>query len=1285
MALLAHILKANVDEFLLAAGYTEIRRVTSFDQPFPLEALSPDSFERFCFYLLAKLYPTASVNRVGGSGHSQEGVDIEVSLTDGTLHSFQCKRVDEFGPQKVRAAAKKHTRWADRKFLLLSRVASPQARQAIRKLPRWELWDKEDITRLIRNLPRDDQRRLVDIFFPGQRFALLGINEPGPWLTAEEFYLPFELEQAAFNHTWGLVGRSDEVKRLLEGLSDYKRALILLVGAGGIGKSRVLKRVIEEYESGHRDVLVRFLSPTDEITQKSLEDLGSQEKVIVVDDAHEREDLGLLFQFSSIPTNKAKLFLSLRPYGMEHIRAQAGVFALVGERVLDPVKLDTPSLDEATSLAAQVLERFGGPISLAKHIARQTRDCPLATVLGAQIVSIERLPLEFAENDDAFRYTLLGKFREIIAGNLGEKGDAEPIKKLLRILALVQPFNPDDRSLYEIAETIEQLDAPQTRRLIGLLTNGGLLFKRGGLYRLSPDVLADFIIEDICIVASSGESTGYAERVFDIAPDMYVKPLLLNLGKVDWIRTKGNTDGSQLLDGIWNKLKVSSEYGDPHIAAVTAVAYYQPSRALAFVDRLILEKQKAIGLSDVVKNAAYNLSHLKHACECLWELGKSDKREPHQHPNHAIRILSDLCAVDQRPLQFNEIVVEFGLSLLGDPDAWSHKFSPFDFLKGILRTEGDDPLWEGAKITFHPFTVNPDAVAALRNRVIDGTMKLLSHSNARVAILAAGFLKEGLKYPVGLFGTIVSEATHNKWSKEFKLTLSKIERLGSSEALDPIVVVEILRSISWHAWSTDGETGPVARRIFESVPDSLDFRATLALIDGFGEISTKSLLQRTRMENELHEPTARNLLEKYPDGEQLRIFLERCLSHIRENYTGRSAPHVFCWRLIQSSISLARAIIENALEDPTSVTKPFAGAALIVILAKDNLEGIETARRLLQHDLNGAVAEAFGRYAAWGKETEEEFSIMRELLGTNEKQVARYVLEAVRHIAGENPQRAISLLKLTNIGASSDVADEILMHLQGNGGIPFELLSEDVVGRFLEQLKPLPALDGYWIQTFLANCSSRFAARTATFFMDRVSYAVTIEDWEYRPCNYGPYSDVALQFRKAMDFSPVFKAVRDWMRKGKTDNLMFLHFASELFAAMFQPFDDDLLMLISEWRDEATQIDVRILSEILKHAAPSLVFEHKSFVIRFLAVAKRFGQDILAEAIGSLWSSAITSSRIGTPGEPFQEDLLMKEKATSFLKEIPRFSPAFGLYESLCKFAQQNIERSRRERESFAE
>ena len=634
-------------------------------------------------------------------------------------------------------------------------------------------------------------------------------------------------------------------------------------------------------------------------------------------------------------------------------------------------------------------------------------------------------------------------------------------------------------------------------------------------------------------------------------------------------------------------------------------------------------------------------------------MGKSDGREPHQHPNHAIRILSDLCAVEKKPLTFNEIVVDFGLSLLEDPDAWVHKFSPLDFLKGILRNEGDDPLWEGAKITFHPFTVNPDAVATLRNKVIDEAIRLLSHSNARVAILAAGFLREGLEYPVGLFGTIVPQETHDKWAKEFTLTLSKIDRVVSSEALDPIVVVEILRSIGWHAQFADSTTGPVARRIFESMPDSLDFRATLALIDGFGEISTKSVLQRTKMENELHEPIARNLLEKYPDGEQLRIFLERCLSHIRENYTGRSAPHVFCWRLIQSSNSLARAIIENALEDPSSATKPFAGAALIIILAKDNLEGIEIARRLLQHGLSGAVAEAFGRYAAWGKGTEEEFSIMRELLGTNEKQVARYVLEAVRHVAGENPQRAIGLLMLTNLGASSDVADEILMHLQGNGGIPFELLSEDVVGHFLEQLKPLPALDGYWIQTFLANCSSRFAARTATFFMDRVSYAVTIENWEYRPCNHGPYSDVALQFRKAMDFSPVFQAIRDWMRKGNTDNPMFLHFASELFAAMFQPFDVDLLMLLSEWRDEATQIDVKILSEILKHAAPSLVFEHQSFVIRFLAVAKRFGQDILDEAIGSLWSSAITSSRVGTPGEPFQEVSSNEREGDEFFEGDP--------------------------------
>lgn len=181
MPLLAGALKADLAELLVVAGYTALTPVATFDQPFPIDALNPDSFERFCLYFLSEMYPTADVHRAGGQGHTQYGIDIDAIFTDGSCYTFQCKRVDDFGPKKVHAAVAKHTRDATKKHLLLTRVAIPQARQAIREHVDWDIWDREDASRIIRqHLSKDQQLRLVDTFFHGQRLALLGETEAGP-------------------------------------------------------------------------------------------------------------------------------------------------------------------------------------------------------------------------------------------------------------------------------------------------------------------------------------------------------------------------------------------------------------------------------------------------------------------------------------------------------------------------------------------------------------------------------------------------------------------------------------------------------------------------------------------------------------------------------------------------------------------------------------------------------------------------------------------------------------------------------------------------------------------------------------------------------------------------------------------------------------------------------------------------------------------------------------------------------------------------------------------------
>ncbi len=390
---LAKILEADPDELLSAAGYTSSSIVpATFAQPFPINTLSWENFERFCRYFLKSLYPEAKIHAVGSQGHKQDGTDISAVLPNNTRYIFQCKRVQDFGPADVEAVVKNCPVNAEKKIILLSRAASPKARAAVEARPGWDIWDKEDVTGLIReNLSKDAQCRLVDTFFQGQRLALLGIAEPGPWQNEEEFFALFQDKQAAFSHGWELVGRSNAVETMLNNLSNQKIRLNLLIGPGGGGKTRLLKQAIALYRKGHQNDIVRVLAPNAEITIKELKDLGKAKKLLVVDDAQDQSNLDQLFQFAAVPENNTTLLLASRPYGIDFVKTQASPFILLDSQVAE-LRIEKLTLAESTQLAIQVLEEFHGSLQQAESIASMTVDCPLATVIGARVVARKKFP-----------------------------------------------------------------------------------------------------------------------------------------------------------------------------------------------------------------------------------------------------------------------------------------------------------------------------------------------------------------------------------------------------------------------------------------------------------------------------------------------------------------------------------------------------------------------------------------------------------------------------------------------------------------------------------------------------------------------------------------------------------------------------------------------------------------------------------------------------------------------------------------------------------------------------
>lgn len=1282
---LTSILRIEASELLDAAGYAVPAVIASFDRTLPLEGLTPDSFERFMLYFLAKQYPEADVHRYGETGHKQDGLDLRVIFPDGRKWTFQCKRVEQFGPQNVHTAVADYTEVADRKFLVLSRVASPGARKALDKHAHWELWDREDISRRVRELSFDDQRHLVRAFFRGMESALLGVDASLPWESTEGFFAAFLNGAAFFNHAWELVGRDTDMLALGAALNDVKMRVTFLTGPGGAGKSRILKKAVDDFQAGHKGVVIRFLARDSEITKKGLEDLGPKPKLLIVDDAHDRSDLGALFEHVAVEQGNTKLLVALRPYGLDFLRKQAANFPLAAEQVCT-VELKPLSLDDAEALASQVLSKRGGPTDAARAIAKLTLDCPLATVLGAHIVATENVHPQVVQNESHFRETLIGRFSDVIVGQIGDARDAEPIGKLVRFIALVQPFHIDDERLLKAFEAVDGVAVHESRRLLSLLMKFGVLFKRGSRYRLSPDILGDYLIEAQC-VGPTGASTGYAEKVLEQLDHGHLGGLLLNLARLDWRRTNYDPSSSPLLDGVWGTLKPSQTYIDPHIRAVQDVAYYQPGRALDFVEALIKKGQFLDQLADIAKYAAYNTDHVRRAVECLWELGRNDARDLGGNPNQPVRILTELVSVQpNKPYEINEIAVEYGLELASRPEAWSHLHTPLEFLGGILETEGHQTASQGHHISFSPFFVDPVGVAPLRSKVITFLMGLLFDADVRKAVAAAKKLSSAVRLPSGLLGASADDEIVTGWELLVAETMEGMLKAMQSTDLSPIVQIELARSVAWHAAYGSGQLSSLAAEIVSSMPQGLELRTIKGLTDGYG------IGQRlgTGEQDEERWPAfmatlVTDLLAAYPEAAELHAYLDRLITDIEHAYGARAdTAGELIDRLIKASPDFARSIVKSSQQAEPNVLSRFSGWALGHVFRNDRAEGRTFIRELLEtasFDHQAVVAKAYQSQQFDGDWYDAEDRAVLGLLAVSEHEtIVAAMIHCIRAIAEADQAEALSLARVIPV-RTNGLAGQLAAVFGPWGGIPFAMLERSDAVDLLDRMKTLPILNGHSVDTLMAQMSERFPWETAAFYMARVDARANGAD--IRPVDHHPTAK--LSFRQTPECQEILQNFVRWMTERDGETWEFSHYSRELFVTMFAPFDDEIVAFLVRWLNIAGESDVLKIAGLIRNAGRGFVFGQLPFVVAMLDKAKQFGTETQDRVASSLYSSAVSGMRSGTSGQPFPQDLELKDRAQAALASLPRFSSAYDLLQRIKKHAENDIARAHREAEDFDE
>jgi transcriptional regulator with XRE-family HTH domain len=1295
---LAGALGLKEETLRAAAGYGapgEILPATvtvSFDQPFPVDALSPESFERFTADLVHALHPAARhVGPVGKTGHDQSGTDILAILADGRRLSFQCKRVTRFGPADVRDAIAAHIETADSKYLVLSRPASPQTAEALRPFADWTLWDKDTIARLVReNLSPTQRRALVDKYFPGQRFALLGEHNPGPWQAPDVFFAPFEGRRATFSHDWTLVGRAGEVDAVVNGLRDDSKRIVLLLGAGGSGKSRVLKSVVTALEA--RDLRAPlFLSPSESLTATALEALGNGPQTVIVDDAHDRNDLAGLFAYAAHHTRDIRILLSARPYARERLRGQAGVFARGGAIV--EVELPRLGLADTIKLAHDVLVRFGGAPEFAEPIARATRDCPLVTVLAGRIAVEQGLPLTLAQNADAFQDTILGKFAEIITGQLAPPGEQKIFADILKLISLVQPFAIDDPVFLELATTLAQVPRDKVSATLRMLIDGGIVFRRGALYRLMPDLLGDYIIERSCIGADE-RLDSFADQVFEMAVPPLLGHVLVNLGRLDWRRTSGDPAKHHLVEHLWRALKVTGGYHDSGLAAATAAAIYQPRQALDFVTRQWRAGIRHDDLVKIIRNAAYHQQYLVEACQLLWEIGRGDDRDQGQVPSHAMRTLKELCEVEpDKSIAFNEDVVKFGLDLLERDDAFETLYSPFDFLKGVLSGEGYTTKGDNRTITVAPFTVKYDVVEGLRASVVNRAIALLAGPSLRAAGRAATFIESALRYPMVSFGGRLSEDLRAQYTEEFRKTLGRLRKLVQTRTLDPAVMVALAHAVAWHAHYAGGETGKAANALLKSLPTDLEFRLLSGLSDGFGRVFLGRMDANT-WQNRLNKwvgDLVAGLSAGYPKAAALKRALEDGLARTEDAGLAKdNSSHVLIREVLRKRVDLAQLVVDTTASGQEGRLSRYLDAALVQVL---HLADPDDARHYARQFLDGgtsamqrAVARAFNHPPMRdGTLHPADAEIIKRVLASDDADVVMSGLGVLSTLAQKSWRIAIDLLRHANLKISPHVADHAFMMLHGLNDDVLSVLDENDVRFLLRELMPMQELTGHWIETLLAHLSERFPEETVEFFLARVDKATETDESfsQLRPINYGPWVHVRLRFNHSPHYRRALEAVWQWMVAHDPGEWRIEHHASALFEGMFLPLDDTVLDFLTTKMAAANARGLRWIASVLSHADEDFVFTHPKTVMNFLERCDHAGDPVRRKAIDALYRVTTSGVRSGTPGEPFPRDVECRDKSIAVMARLPRLSPAYELYDMLRAHSEHSIEFARKDAEAY--
>ncbi len=1157
---------------------------------------------------------------------------------------------------------------------------------------------------------------------PNACLFILGLS---PFVSPEDFFREWLNSDKPFNHAWSLVGRTDYLQSLNEFLASTQQRIAILPGRGGIGKTKLLHAFAEQFN--HSEFILRFAEQGVTITTENVGNLPANPCVVVVDDAHQRErDLSVLLALvRQHPT--IKLILSSRPYAADYLQVlirQAGIDSRQLKRLDELREL---SREDVKALARQALG--SEYVRFADRLASVTKDCPLVTVVGGRLLAEKAIPPDLLERDAAFQHDVLSRFQDALIGQVSQRIEAEFCRELLNLIAAVTPIPLTSEQFQQVAAEFLKVERPKLVSSIGILEQSGILLRRGDTLRITPDVLADHILNEACLTPQ-GESTGYTQEVFKRFQDICPTALLRNLAELDWRIRHTSDRETDLLANIWQEIREefrkASNSGRYHLLdLLKEVADYQPSQTLRLVELAMREpattsederyldfythSRVLYQLPELLQRISYTLEYLPRCCDLLWKLGRDNSQELDSYSEHARRVLINLAKYDiEKSPIFNQKVLEAVALWLKKTDTSAHIEIFLDILDPLLAKSFSWTYTEGLTVHSRSSYVNKEETQSIRDQALTLIAQFLSSEQPKVILRTLNSLKKALQEPKDLLGQRHNEQIEQWISEQLKI-LQLISELTVKES-NPLIHLEIIKTLEWHSQHSSSQVVKErAQAIVASIfLDSYELRLVGVLsrsydLDWLLHDEEKSKTYDDKYEQHINEiclTIAREFLKRHPEAYEGVQILNQWLQNIVDIGV-QPEPSTFfnnLCKIIEPSYAaqMCEAIIEIG-DCPVALY-------LDSLLCQLRLTDINCAITISQRALNTkipALCISIARVylSCWENLQSADFELIQNLLVHAHLGVRGLAINSLRKLGRAQPKLTINMALNVDINESTELASRLCQVFHRNTGISPDVLTNEDLERLLVKLELTATIDEYHISQFITYTSKRLPHSLVQFLIKRIEHDEEDDKGEYQPLPFQGFKNRLESIAKSKEYRNILMDIRNQALKrthtkkkwlpvlfkeislvpNNTDSDiqdMFPHRTSPNCssykdeALVFSPTSLDVL---SEWIDSGDRNKIEAVSCLLSDAPKAFIFQNVEFLSNLLGQAYDIGDDCYNTVSWDLFQSVTSGIRSGIPGQPFPDDVAIKEQSAAVARQLVAESPSHRFYESLAKDAQDSI------------